>query len=260
MPASRYQVVLHALAPDATDTGSQYADTTLNAVSAEQLRKLLSAFDHLAARPAPTDAPRPEIRIRFPAGLAMIAPFAGKLYYTSWDTKGRGIQVSVDDIMSIVAATAEPARPGNAGSKSAAPVRKPATRKRRFAAITLLGIAIVAMNITTGWMLLKPPPTILPPHVFLPDAESDALLQQLAGVYQTGPREGDRHLEIEKLGLLHFAVYGKNHKLRRESLQSARGARIAGEVAVITDANVVLRLKDPRTVVVNGDTYRRIAN
>jgi hypothetical protein len=260
MSTARYQVVLHALAPDATDTGSKYADTTLDVVSEEQLRKLLAAFANLTARLSPTVTPWPEIRIGFPAGMAMIAPIKGKLHYVSWDTKAGGIEVSVDDIMARVAAAAETLKPGHAEIKAGAPVRKAATGTRKVVTITLLGVAIVAMNVATVWMLLKPPRTILPPYVFLPEAESDALMRQVAGVYQTGTGAGDRHLEIEKLGLLRFAVYGKNRTLRRERLQTARGARIVDGVAIITNEYGLLRPKDPSTVTVYGDTYRRIEN
>ena len=270
MSTARYQVFLHALAPDATDTGSKYADTTLAVVSEEQLRQLFTAFANLAARLSPTVTPRPEIRMQFPAGLAMIAPVEGKLYYVSWGSKASwgskvaGIEVSVDDLMGIIAkaaVTAETLKPARAGSRAAAPERKAATDTRKFVTIALLGVAIVAMNVATVWMLLKPARTILPPYVFLPETESDALMKQVAGVYQTGTgAAGDRHLEIEKLGLLRFAVYGKNRTMRRERLQTARGARLVDGVAVITNEYGLLRLKDPSTVTVYGDTYRRIGN
>ncbi|MDD3181004.1 MAG: hypothetical protein PHQ04_11740 [Opitutaceae bacterium] len=268
MPTVSYQVVLHALAPDATDAGSTYADTTLPGVSEEQLRQLLTAFADLAARLSPMVTPRPEIRIKSPAGLVMIVPVEGKLHFVNWETKVGGFKVSVDDIMAKIAATAAiPTKAAgatpttvHAAARTASPIRKTATGKRKFVTIALLGVAIVAMNLTTVWMLFMPPRTLLPPHVFLPEAESDALMKQVAGVYQTGAREGDRRLEIEKLGLLRFAVYGKNQTLRRERLQTARGARITEGVVILTDENGILRPKDQSTITIYGDTYRRIQN
>ena len=170
MSPARYQVHLHAVAPDGTDAGGKYPDATLETVSEEQLRKLLTAFADLSARLPPLISPRPEIRIRFPAGLAMIAPLEGKLFYVSWDIKGRGIKVSVDDIMSIVAATAEGQQPARTDSRAAASGRKAGTRSRKFVTLTLLGVAIAAINGATVWMLLRPPRTILPPFTYLPDA------------------------------------------------------------------------------------------
>ena len=270
MSKARYQVALHALAPDATDTGSKYADTTLDVASEEQLRTLLTAFASLAARLSPTATPRPEIRIQLPAGLTVIEPVEGKLHYVSWGSKsgwgskGGGIEVSVDDIMGIlakVAVAAGTSKPPHAGIKAVAPGRKAAAGTRKFVTIALLGVAIVAMNGTSLWKLLQPPRTILPPYVLLPEAESDALMKQVAGVYQTGTgAAGDRHLEIEQLGLFRFAVYGKNRTLRREHMQTAHGARVVDGVAIITNEYGLLRPKDPSTVTIYGDTYRRIEN
>ena len=262
MPGNRYQVVLQALAPDATDAGSHYAETTLDAVPEEQLRKLLATFADLAARLSPTATVRPQIRIKAAAGLAMISAIEGKLYYASWDTKGRGIEVSVDDIIKIVTAPAEAPKPARVETRSASPIvrRGPMAGRKKFITVTLLGLAIVAMNAATVWMLLKPPRTILPPHVFLSDADSDALLKQVAGAYQTGNREGDRHLQIEALGLLRFTVYGQNRALRREQLQSGRAAKTVDGVVIITNEFGVLRMIGPNTVAVYGDTYRKITN
>lgn len=259
MATPRYQVILHALAPDATDAGTQYADTTLDGVSEAQLRTLLDDFADLAGRLAPLDTFRPHIRINFPAGLAMITPLDGKLYYGSWDTKGRGIEASVDDIMAMVMGTAEVPKPAPGEIRSSAPpMRKAATGRRKYLTIAALGIAIVAMNCATAWMLLKPARTILPPHVFLSDAQSDALMKQVAGEYQTGPLEGDRHLEISALGLFRFAVYGPHRTLTRVHLQSGRAARITGGTVILTNEYGVLRIIDPNTITIYGDTYRRI--
>lgn len=260
MSTSHYQVTLHALSPDATDTGSEYADTTLPAVPEEKLRELLAAFAGLAAHLSPTATPRPEIRIKSAAGMAMILPVEGKLHFVSWGTRVGGLAVSVDDIIARVASPA-PAPTRHHETRTAPSERKTAASQSKWVKVALLGVAIVAMNAITLWMLLlKPPRTLAPPHVFLPENESDALMGRVAGVYQTGPRKGDRRLVIEKLGLLRFAVYGENHALRRERSQTARGARIQEGPVIITDEYGVLRLKDPNTVSVYGDTYRRIQN
>lgn len=259
MPTAKFQVVLHALAPDAADAGTQYADATLDAVSEDQLRGLLAAFAQLATRLSPIDTFRPHIRINFAAGLAMVTPIEGRLYYGSWDTKGRGIEVSVDDIMDLVTGKAEAPKPTtHSKAPIEIPMPRPAKIKRKYLTIVALGIAIVAMNATTAWMLFKPAPTILPPHVFLPDTESDTLMKQVAGEYQTGNLEGDRHLEIGALGLFRFAVYGPNRTLQQVRLQSGRAARIAGGVVILTSRYGVLRIVDPNTITIYGDTYRRI--
>lgn len=254
------QVVLHALAPDATDAGADYTDTTLEAVSEARLRKLLAALADLAPRLPATITFHPQIRIHLPAGAAMITPVEGRLYYGNWNTKGLGVEVSVEDIMAMVAGTAEPPAPAKHGGKSAAPMPSDTTGRRRRFTVPLLGLAIVVMNATTAWMLLKPAPTILPAHEFLPAATSDALLQQVAGSYQTGNREGDRHLEIEPLGLLQFSVYGPNRTLLQKRLQSGRGARTAEGKVIITSSYGVIRIVDPNTITVYGDTYHRIGS
>ncbi len=261
MPKPRYKVVLIALAPDATDAGTQYADTTLEAVPEDKLRQLLTTLAGTAARLSPTVTFRPQARITSAAGLAMITVIEGKLYYGSWDTKGRGIEVSVDDIMGIVTGALETPKVPPSGSRAPLPMAAPPPRrKRKYFTIILLGAAIVAMNATTAWMLLKPPRTILPPHSFLPSAESDALMQQVAGTYQTGVRQGDRHLVIEPLGLFHFTVYGPNHTLTRERLQTGRAARTTSGVVILTNEFGVLRVIDPNTITIYGDTYHRIVN
>ncbi len=260
MPATRYQVILHALSPDATDAGGQFADTTQDAVPEEQLRKLLVALAGLTSRLSPEDTFRPYIRIKSPAGMAMITPIEGKLYYASWDTKGRGIEVTVDDIMAKVAVAAEAPKAARVESRAPIPVASVKSPKRKAVTVALLGIAIVVMNAVTIWMLVKPARSLLPPHVFLPDTESDALIKKMAGAYQTGILEGDRHLQIEQLGLLRFTVYGQNRSLRREHLQSGRGAKTVDGEVIITNESGVIKLIDPNTIAVYGDTYRRVLN
>jgi hypothetical protein len=115
MPTLRFQVMLSALAPDLTDAGTHFPDATLEAVTEERLRQLLTTFAELAARLAATATFRPQVRIKTAAGLAIITAIEGKLYYGSWDTKGRGIEVSVDDIIGIVTGIVETPKPAPSG-------------------------------------------------------------------------------------------------------------------------------------------------
>jgi hypothetical protein len=123
--------------------------------------------------------------------------------------------------------------------------------------IGLLILAIVGINATTVWMLLRPPPDLLSEFELLPEAASHELLAQFAGDYETGNREGDRHLTIQPDGALQILKYNPKHVLVPENAKTVRGALTSGKPALLTSDPYLLEIKDPNTVVLYGDTYKR---
>ena len=127
----------------------------------------------------------------------------------------------------------------------------------RWVKVTVLAVLIVGFNGATAWMLLRPPPSVVPKHELLPDFESRALLQKVSGVYETGKDEGDRRLEIDPTGILHLAKFGPQHAILEERKKTARGALVNGRTALVT-ADGVVEIKDTQTVVLFGTTYHRV--
>ena len=108
----------------------------------------------------------------------------------------------------------------------------------------------------TAWMLLRPPPTLVPKHELLSESESRALLVKTSGEYETGTQEGARRLVIDPEGVLRLAKFGPQRTVLEERRKPARGALVDGRTALITADGVVV-LRDADTVVYFGIPYHR---
>jgi hypothetical protein len=108
------------------------------------------------------------------------------------------------------------------------------------------------------WMLLRPARGVAPKFVKMDAAASAALLGRIAGEYQTGNQEGDRRLIIASDGTLRIAKYGPNKTIAEEIIRSARGALQDGKPALATSDPYVMLVREPDSVVLYGQTYRRV--
>ena len=79
----------------------------------------------------------------------------------------------------------------------------------------------------------------------------------VAGDYETGTREGDRRLTIQPDGALQLSKYGQKRTVVEENSKTVRGALTSGKSALLTNDPYLLEIRDPNTVVLYGDTYKR---
>lgn len=257
MTSQTFQITLHHLSLDAKAASASQPDHDLPKVTVEKLRELLVALAATAANlPAVSEA-SPEIRIRAGKDTLQVRVSEGQLRFVSWETKTGGVGLNVDQIIARVCFSAPrsepvPIRPARIHAPVEAPERIP-----RWLKVTGLIAAIVAINCTSVWMLLKPPPDLLSEFELLPAAASQELLTMVAGDYETGAREGDRRLTIQADGAIQLSKYGQKRLVVEENTKTVRGALTSGKPALLTDDPYLLEIKDPNTVVLYGDTYKR---
>ncbi len=253
MAPTSYNLTLHHLAPEAKAAGLQYPDLEVPGVSVEKIRTLLVALSKAGAKLAPDDLSSPEIRIKTAREVLRVRPSAGGLRLVSWDTKIGGSDFSVDQVIEHLDGPRPEA--SAATRQSASPM--PSSRLPRWAKIAALAVAIIAINVTTLWFLLRAPPTLLPEYDLLPDTDAQKLLLAAAGEYETGGHEGDRRLIIQPDGSMILSTYGAKRKIIEEVTLRSRGARTSGRPALLTSDPYLLEVKDANTVILYGNAYRR---
>lgn len=257
MAAQTFHIVLHHLSSDAKVASAAQPDHDLPAITIEKLRELLVALAATAATLPAVSAATPEIRIKAGKDTLTVRVSEGQLRFVSWETKAGGVGLNVDQIIARVnfsAPRTEPAplRPARMHAPAGPPEKVP-----RWLKITGLIAAILVINSISVWMLIKPPPDLLSEFELLPAGASHELLASLAGDYETGNREGDRRLTIQPDGAIQLSKYGQKRAVLEENTKTVRGALAAGKPVLLTDDPYLAEVKDPNTVVLYGDTYKR---
>ena len=257
MTPTTFHLILHHLSLDAKVASAAQPDHDLPGAPIEKLRELLVALAAMAVQLPAGRAATPEIRIRSGKDTLQVRVSEGQLRFVSWETKAGGVGLTVEQIIARVhlsAPRAEPApmRPARMHAPAAAPEKIP-----RWLKVSGLITAILVINCTTVWMLLKPPPDLLSEFELLPTGASHELLTMVAGDYETGAREGDRRLTIQPDGALQLSKYGQKRAVVEENAKTVRGALTSGKPALLTDDPYLLEIKDPNTIVLYGDTYKR---
>lgn len=257
MTPQTFHIVLHHLSPDARVASASQPDHDMPKVTIEKLRELLVALAATAAQLPAGSAATPEIRIKAGKDTLQVRVSEGQLRFVSWETKAGGVGLNVDQIIARVSFSAprsEPAplRPARMHVPAGPPEKVP-----RWLKVSGLIVAIIVINSISVWMLLRPPPDLLSEFELLPSGASQELLASLAGDYETGSREGDRRLTIQPDGALQLSKYGQQRVVVQEGAKTARGALTSGKPALLTDDPYLLEVKDPNTVVLYGDTYKR---
>lgn len=263
MATSNYSVTLHHLAPGAKAAGLAYPDEQLPAVSIGQLRELLYALSEVSANLTIYEPSTPEIRIKSDRDAFVIRTRYRRLCFVGWETILRGEEHSVSYILSTITGTAEPTKAAPKAERSAAasPTGGSAAAAQsggipRWIKITVMTVLILGLNGITAWMLLRPPPTMLPKHAVVSESETRALLIKAAGEYETGSQEGDRRLVIETDNTLRLAKFGPQRTILEERTKPIRGAMVNGKLALVTP-DAVLGIVDADTVTLYGGTYKR---
>lgn len=257
MTPQTFHLTLHHLSPDAKAASASQPDHDLPHATIEHLRELLVALSATAAKLTAVTAAAPEIRIRAGKDTLTVRVSDGQLRFVSWETKAGGVGLNVDQIIARVNFSAPrteptPLRPARVYQPKEAPEKLP-----RWLKVTGLIVAIIAINCTTVWMLIKPPPDLLAEFELLPTSASGDLLAMVAGEYETGTREGDRRITIKPDGALQLSKYGQKRAVIEGNTKTVRGALTSGQPALLTDDPYLLQIKDPNTVVLYGDTYKR---
>jgi hypothetical protein len=258
---ANYNVTLHHLSPDATAAGLAYPDEQLQAVTVAQLRDLLLALSIVATQLTIYEPSTPEIRIKTDREIFVVRTRYRRLCFVGWETILRGEDHSAGFILSTITGTVEAVKAAPKMERYV-PITAPsgaspmAAGFPRWAKIGALTTLIIGFNATTAWMLLRPPPSLLPKHELLGVFESRALLVKVAGEYETGVQEGDRRLVIGADGSLRLAKFGPQRSVLEERRKIVRGALVDGRAALVTPDAVIV-LKDADTVLLYGNTYRR---
>jgi hypothetical protein len=185
-----------------------------------------------------------------------------RLCFVGWETILRGEDHSVSFILTTITGNLEvtkvaprPERVAATGHSASNPPIETG-RMPRWAKVAVLGTLIVGFNGATAWMLLRPPPSLLPQHELLSESESRALLIRSAGEYETGTQEGDRRLLISSEGNIRLGKFNAQHAVVEERTKTCRGAMVNGKPAIVT-GDTVLQIKDADNVVLYNTTYRR---
>lgn len=264
MAATAYSVTLHHLAPDAKAAGLAYPDEQLLNVTVPQLRDLLISLSEVAAHLTIYEPAAPEIRIKTDRDVFVIRTRYRRLCFVGWETILRGEDHSIGFILSTVTGNQEliklPAKaeraPLTGAPRGSSTPSVQSGGIPRWAKIATLAVLILGINGVTAWMLLRPPPSLLPKHELLSESESRALLIKAAGTYETGAEPGDRRLVIDTSGKLLLGKLNAQRAIAEERSKLARGALVDGRPALIT-GDAVVQLKDADTVVMYNTTYRR---
>jgi hypothetical protein len=249
-----YTVAMRHLSGDGKRAGVELPDAQLNHLSVRQLRSLLDAAAKLA--PSVAYPAEPELRISSEAGKFVVQLKNGGLNFISWSSAVKaGGAISPAQI--IAAITGESGRAVQEQSSSSSAGLVVGLLRQTFTT-GLLVIAILAVNGFTYWFMTRPPRTLEPKFTFMDSVPADRLLSEVAGVYETGGGPGDRRLEIRKDGGVQRIKFGSERRVVQKQQFSVKAAQAAGKPALVTDKKTLIAINDPVSVVLYGDTYRRV--
>jgi len=261
-----FGVTLHHLAPGARTAGVGYPDEQMPAVTTEQLADLLQAFSHVAARTTIYDPSAPEIRIKTDREILVVRIRYRRLCMVGREISLRGEEHSIARILAAAGGGEEPEITFVPVRPSERPLPTASTARAHYAPggvsewikIALLSVLIVGCLGSGVWLLIKPPEGLAPNFEYMPGADSTALLARAAGEYRTGTQAGDRRLIIAADGTLRFAKYGAAQTIAEESVRTIRGAIQNGQPGLATSDPYLIVVRDPETVILYGQSYKRV--
>lgn len=249
-------VTLHHLAPDARRAGPGFADVDLTNVAPERLRQMIESV--IAMAPTTQFPAEPELRISGSHGRFLLQVRNGKVRLTSWTSQQTGSDFSAGQIFAIVTGTEPPAEGGGAAFEGVSATVGQLSQRWK---VGLLAIVIAGVNAVTFWMLVRPPlpppPELIPAYRLLQSEQSDRVLAEFAGDYETGGNPGDRRLSIRRDGGLRWVQFGTNRTVVDDVSLTTQVADSRGQSVLVASNHGMIEKKDPLTVVYFGDTYRR---
>jgi hypothetical protein len=245
-----FNVALKHLSRDAKKAGAELPAEQLSHITAKQLKAVIEALGALA--PSVTPPAEPEMRIQAPDGNFVVSVRGGKLHLVSWSSKFKGGEQSAAHIYGVVSGEAqrEAARAEAAGNGPSW-----LSGKAGMAAMT---IAIIVVNAFTIWFVTRPVKTLVPKYTLLPAGPAERLLTEVAGNYETGATPGDRRIEIAKDGNVQRYKFGPERTPTVKQEFTVQAADAQGKPALVTSRKALIKINDPLTVVLYGDTYRRV--
>lgn len=246
-----YNVTLKHLTRDGKKAAADLPAEQLNHIPAKQLRSVLEAVGALG--PDIAYPIEPELRISTAEGMFVVQAKGGRLNLVSWSSRHKGGEYSAERIFAIVTGQdfVETAQGFSGG---------PGWWHGRGMMVALI-VGIIAVNAFTLWFVTQPKKTLLPKYTLLASEPGERLLSNVAGVYETGNGQGDRHLEIAKDGKVHRFKYGPGLKPILSQNFSVEPADAQGNPALVTNITTrraLITVKDQLTVVLYGDTYKRV--
>lgn len=271
LPTS-YSVTLHHLSPGAKAAGMGFPDEQLPAVSPEQLEAILRSLAEVASGLTIYEPSNPEVRIKNEREVLVVRPRYRRLCLVGRENSLRGEDHSVDLILAAAAGSLEP----SVAFVPVRPTERPATPAAAAARTTSFntyvgvggmgewikigGLLILILGClgTGAWLLMKPPKSLAPNFKYMPADDSSALLAKAAGEYRTGTQPGDRRLVIGADGTLRLGKYGAAQAITEESVRTIRGAIQDGQSGLATSDPYLMIVRDPDTVVLYGQAYKRV--
>ncbi len=252
-----YDVTLNQLSPDARKAGLEFSATTRAGLTRKELRALLKA----AADTATTVGYplTPELRVVAPTGNYVIQMKEGRLNFVSWASlNSRGGIPTPDQMLEII--TGEIVEGDTGLPEIEAPVRGEGGSKnwKRAALAVLLVAVVVGVNAITFLQAKKPPGNFLPSYTLLEAGPAERVFAGVAGNYETGGQPGDRRLQIASNGAVQWLKFGADRAVAERREFTTQAVEVAGAPALLTSRQSVIKIKDPTTVTLFGDTYVRV--
>lgn len=253
-----YAIVLRHLSADLKTAGAALPDVKMEAVAVKKLKSMLDALAALA--PKVSYPAMPELRITGPDGMFVVKANGGKLELVSWSTsRPAGGALSAAQILAAITGEGlEEDTPSSSSRSGDSSAEKSAKKARNMFTMVALIVAIIGVNAFTVWFVTRPKKTLLPKYALLPPEPAERLLTSVAGVYETGAAPGDRQLKITKAGQAEWIKFGPERAVRDKKAFTVAAAKTGSSEALLTSRRAMIEIKDPITVVMYGDSYRRV--
>lgn len=118
--------------------------------------------------------------------------------------------------------------------------------------------ANVLVNGFTIWLVARPKKNLLPRYALMGPEPAQRLLSSVASSFEMGGPTGGRRLKIEKAGKVEWIKFGAEDKPIDTKLFTVKAAEVASMPALVTSRNSMIEIKDSISVVLYGDTYKRV--
>jgi hypothetical protein len=254
-----FTVTLRHLSADGKKAGADLPKAQLPYVSVAQLLSLLRAIEALA--PSVAYPAEPEIRISGGSGEFVVRVKTAQLHLVSWSSAHKGGVSTPEQIVAALTNedVGEPVQQSGGGGGGSGGGGGGIGEKVKMVA---LGLAIVGINAFTVWFLTKPPRNLVGDYRLISDERAERIIEEAAGTYETGKKAGDRRVEIAKPSFGKRIKFGASGAIKDVQTFEVKPVEAGGAVALLAERKppTLIKVKDPSTVVIYGDTYTRVRN
>ena len=208
----------------------------------------------------------PEITITGSTGKFVVRVKAGQLNLVSWSAAHKGGPATPERIMTaITGAEADDeddvvASHSSGRARGASKAVKTASTFKDKLTIAALALGIVGVNAFTVWFITQPPRSLSAKYQLVSAEQGKRIIEDVAGVYETGKGPGDRRLEVKRDASLQRIKFGANGAPKDKQDFTVQAAEAAGKKALVTNRKSVVTVKDNLSLVMYGDTYTRVSN